>query len=227
MIINYINKQSTNQFTNSMKTKNELVNINTSIYNYKKFPSPINGDDTEEEQWRFYFDELDLEEKMREIKHLTAIGNLHRLQMAVDDVNLTDLSFDHNILLKIAVTNWCCDVIKYLLQYGVDVAAEDNWAIKTSKDRFVTKLLLDSGADAAADNNYPICAAADSGDLDIIEILAQHGADLRARSEYPLRISSYRDNLDVMHYLLINGADIHTHNDYPLHITATKGILKG
>lgn len=84
-----------------------------------------------------------------------------------------------------ASLNGNLDVIRFLIESGADVTAQDNGAlIEAVSGGFldVVRLLVEKGADVTARNNYPIIEAASIGDLDILQWLADNGADMTAHN---------------------------------------------
>ncbi len=75
------------------------------------------------------------------------------------------------------------EVIKLLIENGVDVTAHDNSAIiYTSRNGHleVVKYLIDNGADVTAQDNLAIILASREGHLEIVKLLKKHGAVLES-----------------------------------------------
>ena len=176
------------------------------------------------------FNEMDIAEKIKIIKHVVLFDKCQIFRIAVESVG-PDLTFDNNVLLKLASV-YSVDILQYLLQNGVRADAENNFAIKIGINRNpqIVKLLLENGADACADNNLPICKAASISKTDndlvniSVSILVNYGADIHARNEYPLRVASKNNSFWLIKYLLENGANVRTHNDYPLRTISRYGF---
>ena len=166
---------------------------------------------------------LSAEEKVAFLKYSVCIDEV--LDVFVDtykSVGSLNLSFDNNVLLKIAIVNNSHNVLWYLLQNGVEATAENNIAIRLAIHPRIIEELLKHGADATADDNYPICHLAqdDKCCVKSIQMLIEHGADIHARNEYPLRAASYRRDYELMEYLIKNGANVHADNDFCLRATS-------
>lgn len=87
--------------------------------------------------------------------------------------------------LKAACWSGKLDVVKYLVQSGLDVNAPDP-------------------------ENAPLIAAADSGNLEMVKFLVEKGAEVDPRpniSNTPLENAVHRGHLEVAKYLISKGAD--------------------
>eukprot|EP01129_Flabellula_baltica_P003267 TRINITY_DN13066_c0_g1_i1.p1 TRINITY_DN13066_c0_g1~~TRINITY_DN13066_c0_g1_i1.p1 ORF type:complete len:731 (+),score=122.44 TRINITY_DN13066_c0_g1_i1:31-2223(+) len=106
-----------------------------------------------------------------------------------------------------------------LMNYNVDVQAKNKQqnnpliiAIHEEDDHIV-RMLLQRGADPniKCDTVFPIHAAADTDNLDIVKILVDFGADINivdSLGNSPLHIASKRGSLEIVEYLL--GAKVDT-----------------
>jgi hypothetical protein len=71
------------------------------------------------------------------------------------------------------------EVVKYLVEKGVDFRARDNEAVRWASESGhleVVKYLIEKGADFKADNNYAIRHASDNGHLKVTKYLVEMGA---------------------------------------------------
>jgi ankyrin repeat protein len=79
----------------------------------------------------------------------------------------------------------------------------------------VVKYLLDVGVDIHISDNYGLRVASENGHLEVVKLLIEHGADVNAYSGNCLYYSSYGGHLEVVKFLLDNGAK--THIDGAMH----------
>ena len=88
------------------------------------------------------------------------------------------------------------------------------------------KYLVENGADVHADNDYALCLSAENGHFDIVKYLVENGTDIHAKNDHALCWSAKNGHLEVVRLLLENGADIHAHDDFALRLSAQKGHLE-
>jgi len=86
-------------------------------------------------------------------------------------------------------------------------------------DMKVVKYLVENGADIHADEDYALRWSALNGHLEVVKYLVEIGADIYARDNYALKYSAINGHLDIVKYLVENGADIHVDN-CPLRLSA-------
>jgi ankyrin repeat protein len=77
----------------------------------------------------------------------------------------------------------------------------------------IVKCLVEHGVDIHNENNLPLCWASDQGHLEIVKYLVEQGADIHANQDSAFRWAAKNGRLDVVKYLLQQGADIHANND--------------
>lgn len=73
--------------------------------------------------------------------------------------------------------------------------------------------LIEYGADICADDNRAIKNAAYNGWLEVVKLLHARGADIRAEDNYAVRYAAWCRNIDVMEYLASCGADVRADRD--------------
>lgn len=146
-----------------------------------------------------------------------------------------DLSFDDNILWKLAVLNNANKILVCLIQNGIDVNICNHYAVKASSywgKYKILDILLNNGADASVDGNMPIQLAVNGGNVKIFEILLKYNADLHINNDYPLRGIMYRSmkyaRYECLKFLLENGANIGalTNNDLFISLRWSFKIIK-
>ena len=133
-----------------------------------------------------------------------------------------------NEALIVSAWNGHLDVVKYLLERGANIHAQDDWALIGSAAKGhlnVVKYLLERGADIHAHYDYALRWNAEEGHLHIVKYLVERGANIHAQDDYALKWSA-EGHLDVVKYLVERGADIHAQDDMALRFSAEKGYLE-
>lgn len=125
-----------------------------------------------------------------------------------------DIRFSNDSFLRIAIRNKAGKMIKYLLEQGLDVCAEDNFAIKcacmymnSSMINYV-RLLIDYGADFRTDNDFPICCAAYGCRWDTIKLLVDLGCDINANDGYVIGKIIFAKRHKMLQYAADIGGDL-------------------
>mgnify|MGYP001202680553 CR=1 FL=1 len=72
----------------------------------------------------------------------------------------------------------------------------------------VMKYLIDNGADIHANDDYALSCSANNGHLEVVKYLIEQGADVHAYNDAALRSSAYNGHFEVVKYLIENGADV-------------------
>ena len=114
-------------------------------------------------------------------------------------------------IFKNAVKNVDIPVLKVAVSLGVDIHADNEFALRWSAINGhldVVKYLVELGADIHADNEYALRKSAKNGQLEVFKYLTEQGADIHADDEYALRKSAENGHLKVAEYLKGEGADI-------------------
>ena len=81
----------------------------------------------------------------------------------------------------------------------------------------IVNLLLEYGADVHAQIDHALRAAAAGGYEDVVKLLLEYGADVHANEDQALRTASARDHVNVVKILLEAGADVHVWQNKPLY----------
>ncbi len=134
-----------------------------------------------------------------------------------------------NDALRFASIHGHLEVIKYLVEHGADIHAEDDYALRLAGlngHLDILKYLVEHDADIHADDDAALGWASLKGHLEVIKYLVEQGADIHAQNDYSLIIASGKGQLDVVKYFVEHGADIHTTNDWPLKSARERGHLE-
>ncbi|AKI80334.1 ankyrin repeat-containing protein [Acanthamoeba polyphaga mimivirus] len=95
-----------------------------------------------------------------------------------------DLSYNNNMFLKLAVNFSNEEVLNYLIDNGIDVTVENNFAIKLQSGVFgkssVIHLLINNGADVTVDNYFLYRCAAWQNNKEALEILFSYNPNVDA-----------------------------------------------
>ena len=149
---------------------------------------------------------------------LNKMDDFYYILSLVKNINI-NIRTSNDIFLRIAIRNQSCDMIKYLLEQGLDVCAEDNFAIKcacmymnSSKIDYI-RLLIDHGADYRINNDFPICCAAYGSRWDTIKLLVELGCDINAGDGYIIEKIIFAKKHKMLRYAANVGGDL-TNNKF-------------
>jgi ankyrin repeat protein len=129
-------------------------------------------------------------------------------------------------LLLICARERKVEFVKYLLDAGADVHADNDRALQWASDKGhteIVKLLLDAGADVHARDDYALRWASDNGHTEVVKLLLDAGADVHAYDDYALRAASDKGHTEVVKLLLDAGADVHASDDAALRLASHYG----
>lgn len=104
---------------------------------------------------------------------------LVRLQLAQQDKDAHDINF----AFQLAAEKGHAEVVRFLLQHGADVHAQDYEALRLGASNGhleVVRLLVEHGANVHADDDWPLRWAVSNGHLEVVRLLLEHGADINA-----------------------------------------------
>jgi len=189
-------------------------------------------------------EETDKEQRpeMQKVRHLLQKGYYAFLEkdkyLQLEEL----LEADNTYLLHRAAEKGSVEIVKILLEKGVDVNLLDIKA-KASPLHYaalnshieVVKLLIENGADVHTkikDDYPPLYWAAENDHLEIVKLLIEKGADLDAESKYgnsTLCLAIEKGHLAIVKLLIEKGADIHVKNKHgytPLCLAAQNGHLE-
>ena len=161
------------------------------------------------------------------------------LERGADHVDARDN--DNGTPLHWASEQGHSEVVRFLLEHGVDADARDNanctplhWASEQGHPEVVL-LLLEHGVDADArdnDNCTPLHWASEQGHLEVVRVLIEHGIDVNAQDHSnwtPLHCASRDGRLEVVQFLLGHGANPRSsdHGGWtPLQLSSYNGHLE-
>lgn len=82
----------------------------------------------------------------------------------------------------------------------------------------ILELLIDNGVDVTKNDNYAICAAIDTNDkkFTLFKFLEKNGADITARFNYPIKQAACDGKTDLVWHMLKSGVDFTECYDYVL-----------
>ncbi|AVL94527.1 ankyrin repeat protein [Moumouvirus australiensis] len=140
-----------------------------------------------------------------------------RIFAIFDGINLSNE--EENLLLNWACANDMFDVVKFLVEYGVNVT--NNLLIKIAacynNKANIIKYLVESGANPHLDNEYALCMAINQGNVDIFNYLLKCGCNISARNNYCIkRCVAKKLPIYFLNTLIEYGADIHCDSDFLL-----------
>ena len=125
-----------------------------------------------------------------------------------------DVHTENNDALRWAAEKGDIDMVKFLVEKGADINANDGLALFLAANignYDMVKYLVEKGADIHACNDSALCCAAENGSLDVLKFLVEKGADINANGSV-LAWAVYSKNLDMIEYLVEQGADISANN---------------
>ena len=169
--------------------------------------------------------EQDKEQLKEHALKLIEQNDFEGLIILIEILKETNFDFhDKKNALLFAVSNGYLEIVKYLVNRGMDITITDNIAVRWAAEHGhldIVKYLIAQGADIHARDEEPLRWAAARGHLETVKYLVEQGADIHAQKDKALRYAVYYDgNLEVIKYLVESGADIHADNDYVLRYAA-------
>lgn len=88
----------------------------------------------------------------------------------------------------------------------------------------VQALLAREDVKSKVNRGPALCAAAHSGDEDVVSILLEHGADARKNASRALRVACWRGNSGAARVLLSAGADPNAKFNQPMRLARESGM---
>ncbi|BCS82501.1 putative ankyrin repeat protein [Cotonvirus japonicus] len=177
----------------------KICNYNLFFTN-KKFFSLINESkfDFNVIEYAIYQGNLDV------LKHVLSLK--YSRNSLVNDEKFTSIGIQK--CLTISCEQGHYDIVKFLVNNGVDVQINDNCAIKwASQNGYleIVKLLVEKGADIQAGNNYALRLASFGGHLEIVKYLVEKGADIQACGKCAIIYASECNHQNVIKFLIEKG----------------------
>lgn len=124
-------------------------------------------------------------------------GNLQLVKYLIEKKNV-DISYNDYTAMCIAADNNQIDVIKYFLECGANIEA---------------------------DNYYMLRTACNEGYFDLVKYLIELGSDIHILNDYPLLCSAYKNHYTIARYLLERGANINAKDSYIFKIGCCKNYF--
>jgi ankyrin repeat protein len=90
----------------------------------------------------------------------------------------------------------------------------------------LVKSLLQEGVNIHIENNYALRWSSSNGHLEVVRYLVEQGADIHANNEYALRHAALNGYLEVVDYLIENGANIYNAINYYRSYNTLYDLLK-
>jgi len=131
--------------------------------------------------------------------------------------------------LSEAIKNNDLEKVKYLLERGANLRADDDFALRwaaVNGQLELVKYLLEQGADLHVWKDWALRKAAENGHLEVVKYLLEQGANLHAEDDRALQLAAANGQLEVVKCLLEQGANLHAQNDCALRWAAWSGRLE-
>ncbi|AEQ60300.1 ankyrin repeat-containing protein [Acanthamoeba castellanii mamavirus] len=109
------------------------------------------------------------------------------------------------------------DILNYLLSHNIDISGHDNIAIMIAvqrKNLSMVKKLVEYGADIHANNDRALKLAVD--DIEMFQYIVDMGANIHIDNDYCIRAATLIFNFDLLQFLVELGCDINIGNGYLL-----------
>jgi ankyrin repeat protein len=96
------------------------------------------------------------------------------------------------------------DIVRYLIERGVDIHTENDYALRWAAkngDLELVKFLMNFGANIHAENDFALLWAVENGHFDIVRYLVEHGADIYTYNKKALQIAKEFKHQEIYDYL--------------------------
>ena len=106
-----------------------------------------------------------------------------------------------------AAQNGDLEIVKYLVNQGVNIHANDDEALRDASyngQLEVVKYLVEQGADIHAKNDYALRYSSENGYLEIVKYLIEQGAYINALNDLAFKWASKEEHLEVIQYFLFD-----------------------
>lgn len=98
------------------------------------------------------------------------------------------------------------EMVKYLVDSGVDISAGFNWPMRVASESGhleIVKYLVSKGCDIEAGPFSPMIEASSTGRFDIIKYLVSVGADISRKNNSAIKAASKRsENVEIVKYFI-------------------------
>jgi len=108
------------------------------------------------------------------------------------------------ITMKDCIKSNSPECVKWLLNNGYDVHADNDWALRWASNNGhigVVKVLLEAGANVHAEDDGALRWASRDGHLEVVKVLLEAGANIHAIDDWALRWASRYCHLEVVELL--------------------------
>lgn len=150
-----------------------------------------------------------------ELCRYSARGDLQMVKKLIKEG--VNINTDDSLPLKLACESGYLDIVKYLIEKGVD---PDNYKYIDIATEFghleVVKYLVKLNTSIHSGMNECLVASASGGHLEIVKYFLDFHSDKNLSLEEPLLEAIKYDRLPIVKYLIKQGANIHDCNDYGL-----------
>ena len=124
------------------------------------------------------------------------------LPILVYAINKGNLTARRNYYLSVAAENGHLNIVKYLVEQGIDFQEEDALVYAVRNGHLdIVKYLVEKGSDIHINNEEPLREASKRGYLNIVKYLVERGADIHVNDDEPLRKARQNGHVDVVQYL--------------------------
>ena len=146
-----------------------------------------------------------------------------------------DVRTDDDSFFKNARDSFNVDLLKFLIDYGLDVGDPKYMALMFSeyscqindKEIEFLKVMIENGADHRMGNDkYLRLVFRERKDLSLARFLIQMGCDITSKDNYCIKAASHIGFQEGVEFLIDLGADLHSEDDYAIRSACRNGHLK-
>lgn len=135
----------------------------------------------------------------------------------------------NNDIFNAACEGGNVDVVKYIIEKGIDISANNNRAFESavsSEKLDIVKLLVEQGVSINHNNNFALKHSVENGYFDIVNYLIEKGVDVGIDNNAALILGATNGWSKIIRLLLKSGADIHCQNDLALIKSVKNGHVR-
>lgn len=157
------------------------------------------------------------------LKQAIEIGDLIAVKAFTENLRTRHALNKSKIPWRMAIDTQCYEAIDTLINAGIDVRQDDNYAIIKAADVGnieILNLLITRGAVVDTDDNLPLIKAAENGHNEVIELLCEYGANPKGRNHKAIvgaARNGHSKTVELLHKLDV---DFRVGNDLPLMLAA-------